>query len=136
MTNARWVESDALIWMTPPAGPVVFQVSGSPRRSTNQSATTDSSSVAAGLVDHIIPCVDSPADTSSPRIDGGDELAGKNPNHPGDCQWVIPGMMISSRSRITSSKGSGRSGADSGSRALMSPGLTSGVMGRSSTLSR
>ena len=65
--------------MTPPPGPSERNRSGSPQASTSQSMTRVSSSVQAGLVDHIIPWTPRPADTNSPRMDGGDESAGKNP---------------------------------------------------------
>ena len=83
---------------------------------------TVSISVHAGLVAHTIPLTASPAVTSSPRIAGGDELAGKKPKKPGDCQWVVPGSTIRSTSASSASKGSGSSGAERGSIAAISPG--------------
>ena len=71
------MESEALDWMTPPPAPVVFQFSGRPMAVTSQSRTRDSISVTAGAVDHSIPCTPSPAETSSPSTDGGDDMAWK-----------------------------------------------------------
>ena len=130
------MESDALIWITPPPGPTaVLKCCGSPSRSTSQSSTCASISVSAGLDDQIIPCAPSPADTSSARIDGGDAFAGNHANQPGDCQCVMPGSTISSRSRISASNGSGSSGACAGSFARISPGSTPGAIGSSPTRS-
>ena len=50
------MESDALICMTPPPGPVVANAAGSPSSSTSQSSTCASISVAAGLVAQSMPC--------------------------------------------------------------------------------
>jgi len=76
-----------------------------------------------------------PAEASSARMDGPDTLAGKYANQPGDCQCVIPGITISSRSRNRASNGSGASGAASGSAARTSPGATRDWIGRSPTRS-
>ena len=67
--------------------------------------------------------------------EGGDALAGNHENHPGDCQCMIPGSTISSRSRISASNGSGSSGAATGSFARISPGCTFGAIGSSPTRS-
>ncbi len=76
-TRAVCVESDALIWMTPPPGPLLRHDSGSPSRSTSQSRTWASISVAAGLVAHNMPCWPRPAATSSASTDGSEAFAGK-----------------------------------------------------------
>ena len=77
VTMATCAESDALIWMTPPPGPVVFHPWGRSSRSTIQSTTTVSSSVAAGDVDQSMPCTPRPAATISPSSEGPELLAGK-----------------------------------------------------------
>ena len=63
--------------MTPPPAPSDRNRSGRPSSSTIQSRTWVSSSVHAGLVAQSIPCTPSPAESSSPRIDGPELLAGK-----------------------------------------------------------
>ena len=76
-SRAHSVASDALCWMTPPPGPSDLNRSGRPNNSTSQSSTWVSSSVQAGLVAHSMPCTPRPAESSSPRIDGPEALAGK-----------------------------------------------------------
>ena len=68
---------EALSSMTPPPSAADRNRSGRPRSSTIQSRTWVSSSVQAGLVAQSIPCTPSPAESSSPRIDGPELLAGK-----------------------------------------------------------
>jgi hypothetical protein len=67
----------AVSWMTPPPGPVERNCSGRLSIPTSQSRTCVSNSVAAGLVCHNMPCTPNPADSSSPRMDGKEALAGK-----------------------------------------------------------
>src|SRR5579883_25155 len=109
--------------MTPPPGPADLKLSGSPTMSAIQSSTCVSSSVQAGLVAQSIPCTPSPADKSSPRIDGPEVLAGKYAKKLGDCQWVMPGKIRRSMSSKIDLKGSPCSGALDGRRFLSSPGL-------------
>ncbi len=71
------VAVEAVSWMTPPPGPSLRNASGSPSASANQSSTTCSTSVTAGLVAQIIPCAPMPLEMRSPRIAAGEELAGK-----------------------------------------------------------
>jgi hypothetical protein len=123
-SNAHSVALDAVSWITPPPAAVDLKGSGRSSMVTSQSSTCVSSSVQAGLVAHIMPCTARPAESISPRIEGPDALAGKNAKKFGDCQCVIPGRMICSTSRRTSSKGSPRRGAESGSRLRISPGCT------------
>ena len=123
-SNAQSVALEAVSWITPPPGDDDRNLSGRPSMPTSQSIRWVSSSVQAGLVTHIIPCTPSPAESSSPRIAGPEVLAGKNAKKFGDCQWVTPGMMISSTSAMTCSKGSPCSGGASGSRDRISPGST------------
>ena len=59
------------------AGAVDWNFCGRPSRSTSQSSTWVSSSVQAGLVAQSIPCTPSPAESSSPRIDGPELFDGK-----------------------------------------------------------
>ena len=72
------VASLAVAWITPPPLELFERnESGRPSSSTIQSRTWVSSSVAAGLVIQLIPFTPSPAASSSPRIDGYEEFAGK-----------------------------------------------------------
>ena len=103
---------------------------------TSQSRTSVSSSVIAGPVCQSIPCTPSPAESSSPRIDGSLMLAGKNANQLGLCQWASPGTITSSMSRSMSSKGSPVGGGSGGRAARTSPGATRESTGRSSQLAR
>ena len=93
--------------------------------STSQSSTCVSSSVQAGLVAQSMPCTPSPAESSSPRMAGPEALAGKKAKKLGDCQWVMPGRMISLH--VAQHRGEGlallRAGA-AGSMARISPGCT------------
>ncbi len=69
--TATRVASLAVPWITPP--PVALSErnrSGRPSSSCIQSITSVSSSVHAGDVTQLIPWTPSPADSSSPRIDG------------------------------------------------------------------
>ena len=68
--RATRVEVEAVVWMTPPPVDVDLKASGRPSISPSQSMTCVSSSVAAGLVIHIMPWTPSPAESSSPRIEG------------------------------------------------------------------
>ena len=68
---------EALSSITPPPAPSDRNRSGRPSSSTIQSRTWVSSSVQAGLVAQSIPCTPSPAESSSPRTDGPELLAGK-----------------------------------------------------------
>ena len=70
------VAVDAVSWMTPPPA-LSLRKPGRPSASANQSSTTCSTSVTAGLVAQIIPCAPMPLESRSPRIAAGDELAGK-----------------------------------------------------------
>ena len=71
------VAVDAVSWMTPPPAPSLRKSSGRPSASANQSRTTCSTSVTAGLVAQIIPWAPMPLESRSPRIAAGEELAGK-----------------------------------------------------------
>ena len=71
------VAVDAVSWMTPPPGPSLRKAAGRSSASANQSRTTCSTSVTAGLVAQIIPCAPMPLESRSPRIAAGEELAGK-----------------------------------------------------------
>ena len=126
---AVWVAVEAPAWSTPPPAPVVFHDWGTSSRSTSQSSTWDSSSVDAGEVAHSIPCTPIPAAANSPSTAGGEVWAGKKANQPGCCQWARPGTTTRSRSARTASKGSGPSGASSGSLARTSPGSTASRTG-------
>ena len=68
---------EALSSITPPPSFDEWKTRGSPHRSTSQSIMTVSTSVAAGLVAHSMPCTPKPALTSSPSTEGNDALAGK-----------------------------------------------------------
>jgi len=70
-----------------------------------------SSSAAAGEVSQSMHWVPIAAVINSARTDSTELLAGKYAWKLGCCQWVIPGMMISSRSRRMSVSCSGLSGA-------------------------
>ena len=67
--------------------------------------TCVSNSVQAGLVSHSMPCTPNPADSSSPKIDGPELLEGKKAKKLGDCQCVMPGMMMRSTSASMASNG-------------------------------
>ena len=123
-SSAVSVLLEAVSWMTPPPAEVDRNPSGRPSRSTSQSITCVSSSVHAGLVAHSMPWTPRPEESRSPRIEGPEALAGKYAKKFGDCQWVIPGMTISSMSRSTSPNGSPCSGAERGSRSRIEPGST------------
>jgi hypothetical protein len=71
------VALEAESWSTPPPADPDRNRSGRSSSSTSQSSMSVSSSVQAGLVDHSIPCTPSPADSSSPRMEGPERLAGK-----------------------------------------------------------
>ena len=127
---------EALSWMTPPPGPVERNFPGRPQSPAIQSMTRVSSSVQAGEVAQDMPWTPSPAESISPSTEGPEMLLGKKAKKLGDCQWVRPGRMTSSTSRITSAKGSPVSGAFSGSRAAVSPGRTRDATGKVSTRSQ
>jgi hypothetical protein len=76
-SSATSDELEALSSITPPPGPVDRNAAGRPSSSTSQSMTWVSSSVAAGPVAHSMPCTPRPAESSSPRTAGPEELAGK-----------------------------------------------------------
>ena len=71
------VEVEAPEVSTPPPVDVDFHVWGRPMRSTSQSSTWASSSVAAGDVDHSIDWMPKPAAASSPSTEAGEDIAGK-----------------------------------------------------------
>ena len=68
---------EAESWITPPPGPVERNFPGRPIIPTSQSIRWVSNSVQAGLVSHIMPWTPRPADSSSPRTAGPEELPGK-----------------------------------------------------------
>src|SRR5688500_7514496 len=74
---------DAVSWMTPPPEEVDLNLDGRASMSASQSSRCVSSSVHAGLVAHNMPCTPRPADSSSPRIEGPELLAGKKPKKLG-----------------------------------------------------
>src|ERR1700693_253622 len=82
--------------MTPPPFPLDRTARGSPSIFTSQSRTSISTSVQAGLVAHSIPCTPNPEESRSPSTEGPDEFAGKYAKKFGDCQCVIPGMILES----------------------------------------
>ena len=106
---------------------------GSPRSSASHPTTTCSSSVAAGEVTHAMALTFSAAVRSSARIPGSEPVLAKYAKKRGWFQWVRPGAMRRSRSSRTAENGSGASGADRGSAAATSPGLTPATTGRSPT---
>ena len=122
---ATSVASLAVPWITPPPVSLVDRnASGRSSSSCIQSSISVSTSVHAGEVTQLIPCTPSPADSSSPRIDGNDVLDGKYAKKPGCCHWVSPGTTTRSTSAITRSNGSGSVGGCSGSCERTSPGAT------------
>ena len=110
--------------MTPPPVPVERNRAGRPNSSANQSMTRVSTSVAAGLVAQSMPCTPSPDESRSPRMAGPDTFAGKYAKNDGCCQWVMPGITISSMSASRAKMSSPPAGGSSGSPAAMSPGCT------------
>src|SRR5512132_1753923 len=101
--------------MTPPPAEDERNASGSASISTSQSITCVSISVQAGLVAQSIPCTPRPAESSSPRMLGYELLLGKKAKKLGDCQCVMPGIMMSSTSRMILSNGSPDCGGEDGS---------------------
>ena len=72
---ATSVASLAEPWITPPPPALVeWKRAGRPSSSTIQSSISVSSSVHAGPVTQLMPCTPSPAASSSPRIDGYDDV--------------------------------------------------------------
>ena len=65
------------VYRTPPPAPEERNFSGRPSIVAIQSSTCVSSSVQAGLVAQSMPCTPSPAESSSPRMEGPELLAGK-----------------------------------------------------------
>src|ERR1051326_1169860 len=128
----------AVPWITPPP-PVLVErnESGSPTIPAIQSMTRVSISVAAGLVAQSIPLTSSPALSISPRMPGPEPLHGKYAKKLGDCQCVIPGITIRSRSAKTASYPSGAPflGGPAGIIAATCPGLARDSTGSPSTRS-
>ncbi len=83
----------AVPWITPPPPWSTGSRSGSPSRSTHP-VEHERLDLGAGGRDgpQLIPCTPSPADSSSPRIDGNERCStGSRRRSSGCCQWVRPG---------------------------------------------